>query len=170
MRRVCHLSNSLRGCVQKKNGIRGMPFSTTVKDEPKIVPKNNLEEITLLYLRTMENRRSPEEVMLFYHRNIQQIEFPNAITKETTARNFDDIVTAAAKGSKVLSKEEYKVCRLYSVENTVIVEVFWTGTLAIPLGSIPVGGKMTAHFAQFIEFLDGKIIRQRNYDCFDPFL
>ncbi|MCW5880063.1 MAG: hypothetical protein KIS91_03900 [Anaerolineae bacterium] len=47
------------------------------------------------------------------------------------------------------------------------MEVLWTGILAIPVGSIPVGGEMRAHFAVFIDFRDGKIVRQHNYDCFE---
>jgi ketosteroid isomerase-like protein len=31
-----------------------------------------------------------------------------------------------------------------------------------------VGDVMRAHFATFIEFRDGKIVAQRNYDCFEP--
>jgi ketosteroid isomerase-like protein len=37
------------------------------------------------------------------------------------------------------------------------------------MGSIRPGEPMRARFAQVIEFEDGLIIRQRNYDCFDPF-
>ena len=44
----------------------------------------------------------------------------------------------------------------------------WTGTLAVPVGALPVGGQMRARFAQFYELRDGKIVAQRNYDCFDP--
>jgi ketosteroid isomerase-like protein len=28
--------------------------------------------------------------------------------------------------------------------------------------------EMRARFAAFIEFRDGRIVRQRNYDCFEP--
>jgi hypothetical protein len=48
--------------------------------------------------------------------------------------------------------------------------------LAIPLGKLAVGDQMVANFAQFYEFEEDsndnkmKIIRQRNYDCFDPFI
>jgi ketosteroid isomerase-like protein len=47
--------------------------------------------------------------------------------------------------------------------------VLWVGTLAVSLGAIPAGGEMRAHFAVFLEFRDGRIHRQRNYDCFEPF-
>jgi hypothetical protein len=50
----------------------------------------------------------------------------------------------------------------------VAIEAIWTGTLAIGLGSLKPGDKMRARFAQFFEFRDGLIVRQRNYDCFEP--
>jgi hypothetical protein len=31
------------------------------------------------------------------------------------------------------------------------------------------GGEMRARFAIFLELRDGRIVRQGNYDCFDPF-
>ena len=40
--------------------------------------------------------------------------------------------------------------------------------LAIPLGTLPAGGEMRARFAVFLQFRDGKIVSQRNYDCFEP--
>jgi ketosteroid isomerase-like protein len=46
-------------------------------------------------------------------------------------------------------------------------EFQWSGTLAVPFETIPAGGVMRARFAVFLEFRDGRIIRQRNYDCFE---
>jgi ketosteroid isomerase-like protein len=34
---------------------------------------------------------------------------------------------------------------------------------------VPAGGDMRAHFAVVLEIADGRIRRQRNYDCFDAF-
>nr|WP_205685620.1 nuclear transport factor 2 family protein [Flavipsychrobacter stenotrophus] len=69
----------------------------------------------------------------------------------------------------MLQKETYEVVNSYEHSNTVIIEAIFRGTLAIPVGNIPVGGEMKAYFAQFYEFKDGKIIKWRNYDCFEPF-
>lgn len=49
------------------------------------------------------------------------------------------------------------------------LEVLWRGTLVVPFGSIPAGGEMRARFAVFLELRDGRIARQRNDDCFEPF-
>lgn len=57
----------------------------------------------------------------------------------------------------------------YESGDTVILECLWVGTLGVPIGALGVGGEMRAHFAVFLEFRDGKIVRQRNYDCFEPF-
>ena len=50
----------------------------------------------------------------------------------------------------------------------VSLEVLWTGVLAISFGSLSAGSEMRAHSAMFFEFNDGKVVNQRNYDCFEP--
>jgi len=47
--------------------------------------------------------------------------------------------------------------------------VQWTGTLAVALGTLAPDAEMRARFAVFIDLRDGKIVRQRNYDCFEAF-
>lgn len=131
--------------------------------------EHDIKAITLQFIHTLQNRTSADELLPFYHPDIEQIEFPNAITPTTAIRNLNDLKAASERGQKILKKEEYEVTKSYVLENTVIIEVIWTGTLAISIGSIPVGGQMKANFAQFYDFKDGLIIRQRNYDCFQPF-
>lgn len=129
----------------------------------------NLDQITRDFIKTLQNRNSAEEILRFYHRDIEQIEFPNTLTTNKAVRSFEDLKLASEKGKTVLQKEELEIIKSYSFQNTVIIEAVWTGTLAIPIGNIPAGGQMKAYFAQFYEFEDNKIIRQRNYDCFEPF-
>lgn len=131
--------------------------------------EKDIHQITLDFIETLQNRNSSDELTRFYHPDIEQIEFPNTLTKLKAVRNLNELKEASERGKRVLQKEEYEIVNSYSVGNTVIVESIWTGTLAIPLGSIPTGGQMKANFAQFFEFKDGKIFRIRNYDCFEPF-
>ena len=60
------------------------------------------------------------------------------------------------------------VLNAVAIGSQVVLEVRWTGTLTLGFASIPAGGQMHARFAVFLEFRDGKILRQRNYDCFEP--
>jgi hypothetical protein len=131
--------------------------------------EGKLVQIAQQFIKALQNRNSAEELIPFYHQDVEQIEFPNTLTKNKTIRNLEDLKLASERGKKVLQKEEYEVVKSYTFENIVIIEVIWTGTLAIPIGNIPAGGQMKAYFAQFYEFKDDKIIKQRNYDCFEPF-
>ena len=127
------------------------------------------EKFVLDFLKMIEQRKSSAELQDFYHLEVEQTEFPNALTKNKIFRSLNGLKDASEKGKKILSKEEYEVKNILSVRDTVILECVWHGTLAISIGNIPIGGQMTAYFAQIFEFKDGKIFRQRNYDCFEPF-
>jgi len=50
----------------------------------------------------------------------------------------------------------------------VALEVVWTGTIRQNTGPFVADQTLRARFALFMEFRDGRIVRQRNYDCFDP--
>jgi ketosteroid isomerase-like protein len=51
----------------------------------------------------------------------------------------------------------------------VAVELEWSGILAVPVMNLPAGSEMKAFVAMFLTFRDGKIVSQRNYDCYPPF-
>ena len=127
------------------------------------------ETIVVDFLKMVEERKSSNELKRFYHPDIEQIEFPNAITKTTAVRNLSALKEGAEKGAAIMSKETYEIKNLFSIGEVVILEAIWKGTLSISIGNIPAGGQMEANFAQFFEFKTGKIYRQRNYDCFNPF-
>jgi FMN-dependent NADH-azoreductase len=130
---------------------------------------DNLTQIAEEFIKTLQNRNSADEIIQFYHEDIEQIEFPNTVTKNKAIRNLEDLKLASERGKKVMQKEELEIIKSYTFGNTVIIEALWIGTLAVPIGNIPIGGQMKAYFAQFYEFKNGKIIKQRNYDCFEPF-
>lgn len=67
-----------------------------------------------------------------------------------------------------MTRQLYEIRHALASGDHVALDVLWVCTLAISLGSIPAGGEMRAPFAVFIDFHDGKIGAQRNYDCFDP--
>jgi ketosteroid isomerase-like protein len=127
------------------------------------------EKVVVGFLRLMETRQGPEDLKQFYHPDIEQIEYPNAITRNTAFRNMAALQEGSEKGMQLMSREDYEIKKLHAIGDTVILEAVWKGTLRIPVGHIPAGGQMTAYFAQFFEIKDGKIYRQRNYDCFEPF-
>jgi ketosteroid isomerase-like protein len=124
-------------------------------------------EIVRSYFLAMQ--RSPGSVAEFYHPDVVQEEFPNRFLPNGARRGLKELGEAAARGRKVMASQEFEVLSMLADGDTVVVESEWTGTLAVPLGNeTPAGTLMRARFAQFFQLQDGKIVAQRNYDCFYP--
>lgn len=119
------------------------------------------------YLRVLEQGEFSDLAGLFAPQVVFE-QFPNRIYPQGIRASFAEMAESFAKGRKLLSRQAYQVRNQVVGENAVALEVLWTGLLAMPLGSLPAGREMRAHFALFLDFEDGKIISQRNYDCFDP--
>ncbi|HJY40634.1 MAG TPA: nuclear transport factor 2 family protein [Steroidobacteraceae bacterium] len=105
----------------------------------------------------------------FFADDVVQVEFPNRLLPNGATRDLAALRDAAERGRKVMTAQRFEVLNAITSGEQVAVEALWTGTLAVPLGNIPAGGQMRAHFAIFLTYRDGKIVRQHNYDCFDPF-
>jgi hypothetical protein len=73
----------------------------------------------------------------------------------------------AGRGKKTMATQIYKITHEMADRVRLAMEAEWVGTGSV-FGSIPAGGQMKAFFAVFLEFREGKIVRQRNYDCFEP--
>lgn len=104
----------------------------------------------------------------FFADDVIQVEFPNRLVPNGVTRDLAALRQGAERGRKVMTAQRFEVVNAIASGEQVAVEAIWTGTLAVPLGSIPAGGQMRARFAIFLTYRDGKIVRQHNYDCFDP--
>lgn len=121
------------------------------------------------YLAAIEQGATGEALAAFYTPDAVQVEFPNRLVPNGTRRDLAAILDGAVRGQKVLSAQNYEIVSAVESGDCMALELIWTGTLAVPIGSLPAGGTMRAQFAVFIDFRDGRIASQRNYDCFDPF-
>jgi ketosteroid isomerase-like protein len=125
--------------------------------------------ITKNYLKAIEEGKTADELAIYYSESVQQVEYPNRLLPNGATRNLNDLKEASLRGKEVLISQTYDIQKSYVIGNTVILETIWTATIAVPIGQIPSGGQMKAYFAQFLEFENNKIVRQRTYDCFEPF-
>ncbi len=117
----------------------------------KAIEDGNAEFVTNLF--------SPDAV-------IEQL--PNRIYPQGLRANVTQLAGAFEKGRKLFTCQTYEITNHLVADNMVALEVLWTGTLAIPFGSIAAGGQMRCHSGMFLEFREGKVVSQRNYDCFEP--
>jgi hypothetical protein len=67
-----------------------------------------------------------------------------------------------------MSAQRFEILTATAAGERVVLELAWTGTPAVPLGSPTVGGEMRTRFAFVIESRNGKVRWTRNQDCFDP--
>lgn len=98
-------------------------------------------------------------------------ELPNRIRP---AGGVDDLAAMragfrrAAEGS-VLRSQRYVVGDVLADGDRVVVEARWEGVVAIPLGRLQPGETMVAHLCMVFRLTDGRIVEQRNYDCYEDF-
>jgi ketosteroid isomerase-like protein len=128
-------------------------------------------ELALEYLRAVESMGPPENVARFYSPDIEFHEFPNRIAPHGRVRKLVDLQAAYGQGQKLLRLQRYEVRRVLESGDEVAVELEWTGVLAmaVPAMNLAEGFEMKAFVAMFLTFRDGKIVSQRNYDCYPPF-
>jgi hypothetical protein len=132
--------------------------------------ENSNLETAIKFIEAISSGKAGEELNEFYHQSVTQVEFPNLLTRKIAERDLNALKEASLKGKQVISSQNYQIVKSYSCGNTVIIEAIWTGKLKIPIGKLQAGDEMKAYFAQFFEFENNKIVKQRNYDCFEDFL
>jgi ketosteroid isomerase-like protein len=119
------------------------------------------------YLAAIQQGATGDALAQFFASDVVQEEFPNRVSPDGKRRKLAAILEGAERGQKVLASQRFEIRSAVATGDRVIFEVLWVGTLAIPFGTIPIGGEMRAHSAMFLEFRGGKITAQRNYDCFE---
>jgi ketosteroid isomerase-like protein len=121
------------------------------------------------YLRAVSSMGEFEAVADFFSPDVVVQEFPNRVSPQGRVGRAAELRAAYEQGRKILRSQTYKVQRILEAGDEAAVELEWSGILAVPVMNLPAGSEMKAIVAMFLTFRDGKIISQRNYDCYPPF-
>ncbi|MGW5875708.1 nuclear transport factor 2 family protein [Nocardiopsis terrae] len=119
------------------------------------------------YHRAVSRFAAPEEIASFFHPEAVHVQLPNALFPDGTVRGVAELASASREGPALLAEQDFEVVNAVAAGDRVAVEVAWSGVLAVPLGELVAGQVLRAHVAAFMEFRDGRIIAQRNYDCYE---
>jgi ketosteroid isomerase-like protein len=125
-------------------------------------------ERTRRYFAALEAGATGEALAAFYAPEVVQEEFPNRLNPHGARRDLAAILDAAERGRQVMAAQRYEILSAVAEGDRVAVEFRWAGTLAVAVASLPAGAEMRGRFACFLEFRAGRIVAQRNYDCFEP--
>ena len=129
---------------------------------------SNLSEVRR-YLRAIE-QSAPEEIMCaFFAPDVVQEEFPNRLVPTGARRDLAALLEAGRRGRDIVIGQQYEILNVVEAGDQIALEIQWSGTFKVPIGSLAPGDVMRARFAVFITLRDGRIVSQRNYDCFEPF-
>lgn len=120
------------------------------------------------YLMALENGLVGQDLATFFTDNAMQVEFPNQLNPNGQKSDLNNILKRSLDGQKALSSQRYEILNELSQGNRVAVEAKWVGVLAVSLGALAAGSEMRASFAMFFELKEGRIFKQHNYDCFEP--
>ena len=111
---------------------------------------------------------SPDgDPIAFYADDVVQQEFPNRLVPNGATRDLAALREGRRRGRGLMRNEEYDEHNAIASDDLVMMELTWRGTIAIDAGPFKAGQVLRARFAIVLEFRDGRIVRQRNYDCFD---
>lgn len=124
-------------------------------------------ETAIRYHRAVAAFAAGDELAAFFHPDATHHEYPNALFPDGNIRTVKEMCAAAEAGRHTLREQSFEVLNAVAMDGQVAVEVLWTGVTAVPLGGIPAGSTLRAHIAAFLEFRDGLILAQRNYDCYE---
>lgn len=110
-----------------------------------------------------------EPTRRFFTDDAIQEEYPNRLNPLGGRSDVTEMQARSERGKATVRWQRYDILHAFKSSNTVILEVNWSATFNVALGSLEPGDVMRARFAVFLEFRGDKICSQRNYDCFDPF-
>jgi ketosteroid isomerase-like protein len=120
------------------------------------------------FLEAIERGVDTGTLARYFHPDVVQEEFPNRIVPQGARRDLAALCQSYERGKQVVSAQRYEVRNALASGNQVAMELVWTGTLAIDLGTLSAGSELRAYIGVVMEFRDGKIVGQRNYDCYEP--
>jgi len=128
----------------------------------------NLDLVRRYLAAVADPAETPATLGRFMHDEMVFDELPNAVVPRGARRDRAAIAAAWEKGAQVITDQRYDVIGALTEGARVAVELVWTGTLKVPYGPRPAGAQMRAHVSAVFELRDGRILRQRNYDCYEP--
>ncbi len=103
----------------------------------------------------------------FFAEDVEQIEMPNAFKPEGLHRDLRALKADLAKSKGIVEQQRYDILNIVARGDVVVLEMVWHGTVVSELPPLKAGRKLRAQCMAIFEFKEGKVVKLRNYDCFD---
>lgn len=124
--------------------------------------------IVRAYIEAVE-KLDVEKAAAFIDPAIVQTEYPNKLYAKGQVRGAEQMMKDLPRAKTVLRSQTYPIVSIFGAGEMVTVETRWEGILNVPLGRLRPGDAMVAHICMIFTLKDGKIVIQKNYDCYEDF-
>ena len=101
--------------------------------------------------------------------DVEEVELPNRVFASGARRDKAAMRAGVERGKTIFAEQRYRIFRAFGDASQAVLEMEWTGVLAVPIGSLAKGATMRAECAFFFDVQGGQIARIRHYDAFDAF-
>lgn len=104
----------------------------------------------------------------FFSADVVQVEMPNIYKPAGATRDLAALKADIEKAKGIIDNQRYEILNTVAEGDMVVFEMIWHGVVATDLPPLKQGQKLRAQCVAIFEFREGKVVRMRNYDCFDP--
>ena len=126
-------------------------------------------ELANRYLRILERDPADPELPALFDPEFVFYEKPNRLHPNGRTLSLNAMRELTAKAKQIVLEQSYVIKNQLAVGDEVALEVDWVGRFSLAFASTPAGQPIRATLGMFLTFRAGKILSQRNYDCYDPF-
>lgn len=119
-------------------------------------------------MRALESGEHGASLARFFTDDAEQVEYPSMMRPAGGTRGVQAMIDGSVAGARLLASQSYELLEFIDGGDRAAVRLTWRATTATEVAGLPAGSTLTAHIAQFYEFRDGLIRRQRSYDCYEP--
>ena len=138
--------------------------------DANINAEQTLVDLTRRYIEFFNDPYgTAEQLKQFISPEIAWEEKPNRFAPTGRTNDYTHMLTNFEIGQQYINPQTYKIDNIVVQGEKVAIQLSWTGTVVQTIGPFPIGAKLTAQVASFLQFKDGKLISQVDYPCYPPF-
>jgi ketosteroid isomerase-like protein len=143
-------------------------IDTEVRMATEDPARSNLD-LARRYLQILERDTSDPALLELFDPDFVFYEQPNRLNPNGRTLRAEELRALTAKAKQIILEQRYEVTNALAAGSEVAMEVEWTGRFNIGFASTPAGQPIRARLGIFLTFRAGKLVSQRNYDCYEPF-
>jgi ketosteroid isomerase-like protein len=121
------------------------------------------------YLKLLERDPSAPELLAVFDPEFVFYEKPNRLNPNGRTLKADELRALTIKAKQIILEQTYVVRNALAVGEEVALEVDWMGRFNVAFAATPAGQPIRATLGMFLTFRAGRLVSQRNYDCYEPF-